>query len=339
MEQSIQVTAEQLNNAEALLANKEAEITELRKQLIQGESQFQNAVEEHQEVLANMELLKSRLESESKKNTELTMQITAIENSMLKRELELANLKAELYQRINSLQSEASNPINESESSAKAMKTNSRLPVFECKSLTFNRWINGVLEIFENYPALKDFQKRALVLESLNGPAREWYDAEPDSNVANFQIFKDSLIRQYGSAESTDQALERIDTLKLTMKSDFNSFIQQIRPSIKLIAGDNNTLAIAMLGKQVDPEIRKYVPKIVNESFESHEQRLKAHMQDSQGKFTTASNRSNGMEIDTYSAAVQTANDYSISADQYSSNRGRPQPSSYFQKNPFRRST
>ncbi|OLY78894.1 hypothetical protein AYI68_g7045, partial [Smittium mucronatum] len=72
MEQSIQVTAEQLNNAEALLANKEAEITELRKQLIQGESQFQNAAEEHQEVLANMELLKSILESESKKNTELT---------------------------------------------------------------------------------------------------------------------------------------------------------------------------------------------------------------------------------------------------------------------------
>ncbi|OLY85486.1 hypothetical protein AYI68_g317 [Smittium mucronatum] len=91
------------------------------------------------------------------------------------------------------------------------------------------------------------------------------------------------------------------------MKSDFNSFIQKIRPSIKLIAGDNNTLTIAMLRKQVDPEISKYVPKIVNESFESHEQQLKAHMQDSQAKFTTASNRSNGMEIDTYLAAVQTA--------------------------------
>ncbi|OMJ13460.1 hypothetical protein AYI70_g8478 [Smittium culicis] len=123
------------------------------------------------------------------------------------------------------------------------------------------------------------------------------------------------------------------------MRSDFNSFVQQIRPSIKLIAGDNKTLAIAMLRKQIDPEIRKYVPNIANESFEAHEQRLKAHMQDSQARFNSNSSRSNGMDIDSYYALIQTSNDYAVSAAQYSSSNRRIQPQSYFQRNPFKRST
>ncbi|OMJ15813.1 hypothetical protein AYI70_g7012, partial [Smittium culicis] len=95
---SIQGTAEQLSTAEALLTSKETEITELRNQLIQGESQFQSAAEEHQEVLA-------KLEAESKKNNELILQMTVMENTMLKREMELVKLKAELYERISILQS------------------------------------------------------------------------------------------------------------------------------------------------------------------------------------------------------------------------------------------
>ncbi|PVU90022.1 hypothetical protein BB561_005057 [Smittium simulii] len=295
MEQSIQVSAEQLQNAE---------ITELRDQLIQDESQFQSAAEEHQEALSKLELLKFRCESETNKNTKLTMQITTIENTMLKRELELSNIKAELYQRINNLHSEIKAPGSAIESSDRGIKTISRLPTFEGKTISFNRWINGVTEIFENYPNLKDFQKRALVVEALKDSAREWYEAEPDSNISNWPSFKEALHSQYGSLESIDQALERIDTLKLTMKSDFNSFIQQIRPSIKLISGDNNTLAIAMLRKQVDTEIRKYVPKVANEPFEKHEKRLKSHMHDSQAKFSSHFSRSNNMDIDTLIAPI-----------------------------------
>ncbi|OMJ28780.1 hypothetical protein AYI69_g1738 [Smittium culicis] len=158
----IQVTDEQVRNAEALLATNDAEIAELRNQLIQGESQFQNAAEEHQEILAKLELLNSKFESEVKKNTELTLQMTSMENIMLKRELEFANMKAELLQKFNTLQSEGKVFISESDSSASAIKAISRLPVFEGKTIAFIRWINGVTEILDNYPALKDFQKRAL---------------------------------------------------------------------------------------------------------------------------------------------------------------------------------
>ncbi|OMJ26999.1 hypothetical protein AYI69_g3584 [Smittium culicis] len=289
---SIQVTAEQLNNAEALLISKETEITELRNQLIQGESQFQSAAKEHQEVLA-------KLEAESKKNNELILQMTVMENIMLKREMELAKLKTDLYERISI----------------------SRLPVFEGKNIAYNRWINGATEIFDNYTTLKDFQKRALVVESLKGPARD--------------CFKEALNRQYGSLESTDQALERINTLKLTLKSDFNSFIQQIRPSIKLIAGDNNMLVIAMLRKQVDPEIRKYVPKVANESFEEHEKRLKAHMNDSQAKFTSHFSRSNNMDIESFRSPIQVENDYAVAAAQYAPYSRQRQHVNNYQRNPF----
>ncbi|PVV00742.1 hypothetical protein BB560_004863 [Smittium megazygosporum] len=294
-ESSIQITAEQLNNAEALLINKEAEINELRNQLIHGESQFQLATEEHQGVLA-------KLEAESKKNTEITFQMTVMENTMLKREMELVELKAKLYKRISNLQTGVASQEHAVDTSSNALKQISRLPIFEGKTIAFNRWINGVTEIFENYPTLKDFQKRALVVESFKGSARDWYDAEPDSN------------------------------------SDFNSFIQQICPSIKLIAGDNNILAIAMLRKQVDPEIRKYVPKAANESFEEHEKRLKAHMSDSQAKFTSYSSRSSNMDVDPITASIQTDKNYAIVAAQYVPYNRKRQLGTNYQRNPFQRS-
>ncbi|OLY84095.1 hypothetical protein AYI68_g1752 [Smittium mucronatum] len=284
--------------------SKETEITELRNQLIQGESQFQSAAEEHQDVLSVFKELNSAYESEFKKNAELNLQMTIMENVIFKRELELANLKAELLQKINILQSEGK--PNLSDTSCNAVKQISKLPAFE-------------------------------VVEALKGPDRDWYDAEQDTSVSNCIIFKEALTRQHGSLESTDQALERIYTLKITMKSEFNSFIQQIRPSIKLISGDNDTLAIAILRKQVGLEIRKYVPKLANESFKEHEKRLKAHMYDSQEKFT--SHRSKGMEIDSYSAAIQSHNyEYSITAAQYVNNNRRPQSTNYYQRNPFKRS-
>ncbi|OMJ26997.1 Pol polyprotein [Smittium culicis] len=397
---SIQVTAEQLNNAEALLISKETEITEFRNQLIQGESQFQSAAEEHQEVLA-------KLEAKSKKNNELILQMTVMEKIMLKREMELVKLKADLYERISVLQSGTAThelaagasgnavkqisklPVFEGKTiaynrwingvteifdnyttlndfqkralvveslkgpardcvlqsgtathelaagaSGNAVKQISKLPVFEGKTIAYNRWINGVTEIFDNYTTLNDFQKRALVVESLKGPARDWYDAVPDSKVADWNSFKEALNRQYRSLESTDKALERVDTLKLTLKSDFNSFIQQIKPSIKLIAGDNNTLAIAMLRKQVDPEIRKYAPKVANESFEEHEKRLKAHMNDSQAKFTSHSIRSNNMDIESFSTPIQVENDYAVAAAQYAPYSRQRQHVDNYQRNP-----
>ncbi|OLY82794.1 hypothetical protein AYI68_g3073 [Smittium mucronatum] len=88
-----------------------------------------------------------------------------------------------------------------------------------------------------------------------------------DASGNAVKSFKEALNRHYWNFESTEQVLEIIETLKLTMKSEFNIFIQQIRPSIKLITGDNNTLAIAILRNQVDPDIRNYVPKVANESF------------------------------------------------------------------------
>ncbi|OMJ11621.1 hypothetical protein AYI70_g9605, partial [Smittium culicis] len=113
--------------------------------------------------------------------------------------------------------------------------------------------------------------------------------------------------------------------------------IQQIRPSIKLISGDNDTPAIAILRKQVDPEIRKYVPNLADESFEEHEKHLKAHMYDSQAKFS--SYRSNVMEIDSYSAVIQSHNsEYPIAAAQHVNNNRRPQSTNHYQRNPFKRS-
>ncbi|OLY85237.1 hypothetical protein AYI68_g572 [Smittium mucronatum] len=109
--------------------------------------------------------------------------------------------------------------------------------------------------------------------------------------------------------ESNYQAPEYIETFKLTMFSDFKSFLQNIKISIKLIAGENNTIAISILRKKIDPEIRKYVPKIANESLEAQKQRLYARMQGSQVIFSSNPKKSNGMDVESYSTVIQAFND------------------------------
>ncbi|PVU95699.1 hypothetical protein BB561_001667 [Smittium simulii] len=250
----VHLTAEQLKS----------EITELRNQIIQSESQFQSAAEEHQDVLIKLDNLRELLAANSKNNAYL--------------------LKAELYEKISILQSGSASNGSVVDSSNSAVKQIFRVPTFEDKAIVFNRWINGITEIFENYPMLKDFQNRALV-EALN--------------------------RQYGSLVLTDLALERIDTLKLTMNSDFNTSRSRIR---------------------------KYVLKVANESFEEHKMRLKAHMHNSQAKLTYYSSRSNNMDIDVISAPIQVENNYAIAAAQYSSFNRHRQPANNYQKNPFQRS-
>ncbi|OLY77904.1 hypothetical protein AYI68_g8060 [Smittium mucronatum] len=226
---NIQVADSQVRNSSALFTNKETEISDLRNRLIRGKSQFQSAADEHQEVISRLEKLNSMYESEAKKNAELIMQMASMEDAMLKRELELSNLKVELLQKIKTLQSEGKVPAATFEASGNAVKKISRLPVFEGKSIAFNRWINGVAKIFRTIPV---------------------------SNISK---------REHYSSKRSEALPETAS----------------------------------------------------NESFEAHEQLLKAYMQDSKAKFGSTSSRHNCLEINPYSAAIQTRNsEYVVSAAQ-----------------------
>ncbi|OMJ12783.1 Retrovirus-related Pol polyprotein from transposon [Smittium culicis] len=106
--------------------------------------------------------------------------------------------------------------------------------------------------------------------------------------------------------------------MTLTSRSDFNTFIQKIRPVIQLVAKTDSTLSVAMLRQQVDSEIRRFLPEIQNESFASFEQRLKLQFQELQTKSTSRSNAvyrptdiSTSMDLDTISAPIRRTNNYS----------------------------
>ncbi|PWA02191.1 hypothetical protein BB558_001672, partial [Smittium angustum] len=255
----IQVSMEQVVHAEKMLVSKDSEINDLRNHLIQAEIQFNSASHEHQELLKDRDAYKSMFNNSDKKSAELATLVNQLNQTLLERDLKYSKNKIEAYERTSNLQSssEARTAPNFN-TGGDSIKSISKIPTFEGKSIAFNRWINGVTEIFDNYPLLKDFQKRALVVESLKGSARDWYDAKPDDNVTSWDSFKSALMSQYGGMHSTDHALERIDALRLTPRSEFKSFIQQIRPAIKAIALNNHSLAIALLRKQIDPEIKKY---------------------------------------------------------------------------------
>ncbi|PVU96098.1 hypothetical protein BB560_005824 [Smittium megazygosporum] len=194
-----------------------------------------------------------------------------------------------------------------------------RIPAFDGQPILFKRWISEVDELFANYPELTDFQKRILVVDSLKGEARSWYNAEPDANISSWDSIRKALAKQFGGTESISMALDKIYTLQLTEKSDFNSFIQQIRPSIKIVTGKNDNLEIVMLRKQIDPSIRKYLPEVANESLKQFENRLKAQLSEMQAKSVRAHNdRQSAMDIDRVVAAMKNEDgDYYAAAQLY----------------------
>ncbi|OLY80139.1 hypothetical protein AYI68_g5769 [Smittium mucronatum] len=149
---------------------------------------------------------------------------------------------------------------------------------FDGQPISFNRWIFGFYEFFANYSGISNFQKRVLVVDSLKGETKSWYFTEPDGNIYNWDNLRQSLSKQFGVSGSLSMALDKIYTMGLMEKSDFNSFIQQVRTSIKIVTGDNSKLAIVMFRKRINKIIGKYLTEISNETFEEFEKRLKAQI-------------------------------------------------------------
>ncbi|PVU93925.1 hypothetical protein BB561_002939 [Smittium simulii] len=354
----VHLTAGQIANAEELLAGKEIEIATLRQQLIDGENSFNGLAEEHSKLESKFNKLFSAYSANESELVKAKQDFESWNRIRLENELALERLKvetatkceqlaakeAQLLQKLMEVQSQKSGGV--SASGTTTLSNTPKIPAFEGQSISFNRWIHGVDELFTNYPLLNDFQKRILVVDSLKGEARNWYDAEPDGNIDCWDNFRQSLAKQFGGAESLSMALDRIYTLRLTEKSDFNSFIQQVRPAIKIVTGDNSKLAIVMLRKQIDPSIRKYLPENANETFEQFELRLKAQMTEIQSKpARMTADRQSAMEIDPVVAAMKSEENAFINAAQYSSqfnHRFQPVPSrfngSQFRK-PFQRNT
>ncbi|OMJ09212.1 hypothetical protein AYI70_g2803 [Smittium culicis] len=171
------------------------------------------------------------------------------------------------------------------------------------------------------YLVYDDSQSSILVDDSLKGEARSWYDDESDPKLDNCESLSQELSKQFDDAESLRMALDKFYTMRLTDKSEFNSFIQQVRPAIKIVTGDNSKLAIVMLRKQIEQSIRKYLPEIANETFEEFEEfekRLKAQITEIQSEPARMNvDRQISMEIDPIVASIKPDQNITISAAQY----------------------
>ncbi|OMJ26578.1 hypothetical protein AYI70_g43 [Smittium culicis] len=181
-----------------------------------------------------------------------------------------------------------------------------KIPEFTGSTVGFNRWINWVSDLFSNYPQLTDFNRRMMIVDALKGEARSWYDAEPDENTTTWEYLKEALLRQFGGTNSITNALKTISAMKLTTRSDFNSFIVRIRPAIQIVAKNDNVLAIAMLRNQIDPEIKRFIPEIENELFAAFETRVKLQCFEIQPDESKKNlNNSDAMEIGVINAPIQ----------------------------------
>ncbi|OMJ24094.1 hypothetical protein AYI69_g4752, partial [Smittium culicis] len=165
--------------------------------------------------------LKEQLESEVKARTELYMHYQEEEIQILSREKELAVKEADFYRRQSEEASKPKLATSSDSSSSVSVPKIPKIPEFSGSSVGFPRWVSWVDDLFSNYPQLNDFSQRMMVVDSLKGDARSWYDAEPDSSTVSWPALKDALLRKYGGTNSISNALTTISLMKLTSRSDF----------------------------------------------------------------------------------------------------------------------
>ncbi|OMJ11250.1 hypothetical protein AYI70_g9849 [Smittium culicis] len=177
-----------------------------------------------------MTSIKLSLDTESRHRLEQAVAYEQLKAETAMKCEQLADKEASLYKQIIELQNNAGTNISAADQAS--LRNIPKIPSFDAQLISSNQWIFGADELFTNYPGLSDFQKRILVVDSLKGEARNWYDAEPDGNIDNWDNLRQSLSKQFGGAESLSMALDKIYTMRLTEKSDFNSFIHQIRQVI-----------------------------------------------------------------------------------------------------------
>ncbi|OMJ11737.1 hypothetical protein AYI69_g9721 [Smittium culicis] len=183
---TMHVSAGQLQEAEMSYTNLVAENEQLKTQLAAAESQYNKLAAENEtlqehnlKITSENTELKSQCEAEVKSKTEMFMQYQQEKLEIVTREKQLAEKEADLYRRQVEI---ASRPAPTTYASSPKMP---KIPEFRGSTIGFTRWISWVSDLFENYPQLTDFNRRMMVVESLKEEARAWYDAEPDSSTTS----------------------------------------------------------------------------------------------------------------------------------------------------------
>ncbi|PVV01719.1 hypothetical protein BB560_003852 [Smittium megazygosporum] len=194
-QETVQVAAGLMQEAELSYANVVAENEQLKAQLATAEAQYSQLAADYDAAkkrckklnIDNAEL-KDKFEQEFRSKTELFMRYQEESNQILLREKELA------------------------------------IPEFHGSTVGFPRWVSWVTDLFDNYPQLTDFNKRMMIVDALKREARSWYDAEPDTSTTSWLALKEALLRQYGGTNSI--------TIKLVTKDDDNLAVALMRQQI-----------------------------------------------------------------------------------------------------------
>ncbi|PVU88775.1 hypothetical protein BB559_005403, partial [Furculomyces boomerangus] len=321
----VQIFTDQINDAEQTFATIVTELQQHKDQLSSAENQYNKILSINDNLKKQSKIINAKynevleqLEAERRAKTDIYMQYQEEKLQIVTREKDLAIHEADFYR----LQAERNLSSNATTKSAHGKVP--KISEFQGATVGFPRWISWVSDLFDNYPQFTDFNKRIMVVDSLKGEARSWYDAEPDTSTTSWIDLKDALLKQYGGTNSISNALNTISSMKLTIRSDFNTFIQRIRPAIQLVAKEDGTLAIAIIRQQIDTDIRRYLPEVQNESFASFEQRLCLQFPELQTKPLTVSNNQHTsphtpMDLDTIVAPIRQFNNTNQPASPFGS--------------------
>ncbi|PVV04724.1 hypothetical protein BB560_000763, partial [Smittium megazygosporum] len=298
----VSVPASKILEAEFNFASLISDNELLKAQLIAPESQYNQLATEleaskkrDKKLATEVTDLKLKLEIESKANAEMMIQFHKEKMELLNREKLLAQNEAEFYRKQLDF---VNRPVATTNHAPLAVP---KIPEFNGSAIGFSHWIKWIDDLFNNYPHLTDFNKRIMVVDALKADARNWYDAEPDTSTTSWP--------QYGGSNSLDAALETIEKMYLSVRSDYNTFIQRIRPAIQQHA---------------------------NETFAMFEQRLRSQHYNLQGKSaksktTFNANDLDAMDLGAIATGYRRGSNYTQSTSGYTRSRS---PSLFKQRNP-----
>ncbi|OMJ10796.1 Retrovirus-related Pol polyprotein from transposon [Smittium culicis] len=148
------------------------------------------------------------------------------------------------------------------------------LPSFEGNPLKFQRLISNVDDYFIEYSYITNFERKHLVVSALTKKAKEWYSSTNDTEVSTWDNLYHSLKKEYRNEITYIEAINIINTVRLTIKSKYSDFINKIRPSVAVMSKGDAEFSITLIMDCIEKEIKMFLPILPKETIQNFENRL-----------------------------------------------------------------
>ncbi|OMJ28439.1 hypothetical protein AYI69_g2087 [Smittium culicis] len=225
----------------------------------EGQNEGQNAT-----ILLEQMKLKNKTLQMEKNLVEQDLEYSDRQNAFVNNESEFDKLKQLYFSEVVKQQKDLIDGISKRPQPKSMIRTGKEilLPTFEVNPLKFQRWTANVEDYFAEYSYITHFESNYLVVSALTKKAKEWYNSTNDAEVNTWENLYYSLKKEYKNEIKYIEAINIINTVRLTRKSKYSDFIYKIRPVDAVMSKGGAEFSIPLIIDCIEKEIKMFLPII-----------------------------------------------------------------------------